>query len=306
MKHYISVFLLFVVLLSHAQQDAQYNLYQFNPLVINPAYAGAKDVLSLTAAVRNQWSGFDGAPRTMVLTGHAPIVNKNLGVGMTVINDKIGPRNMIGAYAHIAYILKLNRQTKLSFGLNAGYNRYQFNYNQLSLIDPSESPVNLQQNQNHGVLDINGGLYLKASSYFIGLSATHLTAPSVYDIADPNNNKFAYRLRNHLFLTAGKSFIVNENVIFAPTILLKTVTNTAMVDINFNFLLYKKLWLGAFLRSGYGPGFLMQYYVSNQLKVAYSFDTGLNDAKKLGASHEVMIGFDFSGNKSRTVNPRFL
>ena len=306
MKQYLYIILLFSTFLSRAQQDAQYNLYQFNPLLINPAYAGAKDVLTLNAAVRNQWSGFDGAPRTTVLSGHAPVLKNKLGLGMTVINDRLGPRNMVAAYAHAAYILRLNRRTKLSCGINAGYNRYQFNYSKLTFFDATESQVNVQQNQNYGLLDINGGLYLKASSYFIGLSATHLTAPSIYDLADPNNSKFIYRLRNHLFLTAGKSFIINQNVIFAPTILLKAVSNTGVLDINFNFLLFKKLWLGAFVRSNYGPGFLLQYYVNSQLKLAYSFDSGSNDARKLGASHEVMIGFEFSKNKSRTVNPRFL
>ncbi|MES2681785.1 MAG: type IX secretion system membrane protein PorP/SprF [Bacteroidota bacterium] len=304
MKHFIFTSLLFAVLFTRAQQDAQYNLYQFNPLVINPAYAGSKDVLSVVASVRNQWSGFDGAPRTTCITGHMPIMNKTMGVGGTIVNDKMGPRNNIGIYANYAYILKLSRTLKLSFGLNAGYNRYQFDYSKLTFY-ANEAPVDLSQSQNHGVLDINGGLYLKGGTYFVGFSATHLTAPSVYDF-DANSARFSYRLKSHLFLTAGKSFILNENVVFAPTVLLKSVTNTTMVDVNLNFLLFKKLWLGAFFRSAYGPGFLMQYYVTNQFKVAYSFDSGLKDARKLGASHEIMIGFDLSGSKAKTVNPRFL
>lgn len=305
MKYYLIFCLLLGALFGNAQQDPQFNLYQFNPLLINPAYAGAKDMLSVSASVRNQWSGFDGAPRTNCLSGHMPIMNKNLGVGVTIINDKMGPRNAIGGYASVAYILKLNRKTKLSFGLNAGYNRYQFNYSKLTFYS-SEAPVDLTQTQNHGVFDVNGGLYLKASSYFVGISATHLTSPSVYNFTDAGSNNFAYALRSHLFLTAGKSFLLNDDIVFAPTILLKTVTNTSMIDVNLNFLLYQKLWLGAFYRSGYGPGFLLQYYVTKQLKVSYSFDSGLKDARKLGASHEVMIGFDFSGSKTKTINPRFL
>ncbi len=305
MRHFLIFVFLFAVLCTQAQQDPQYNLYQFNPIVINPAVAGSKDVLSVVASVRNQWSGFDGAPKTTVLTGHLPVMNKSMGLGGTLINDKMGPRNTIGVYVNYAYILKLNRATKLSFGINAGYNRYQFNYSKLT-FNTNEAPVDLSQKQNHGVLDINGGLYLKANSFFVGFSATHLTAPSVYDFSDPNASNFSYRLKSHLFLTAGKSFVINENVIFAPTILVKSVTNTMMADINLNCFLFKKLWLGAFFRSAYGPGFLMQYYVTNQLKAGYSFDSGLKDARKLGASHEIMIGFDFSGNKAKTVNPRFL
>lgn len=305
MKHYIFIVLLFGNMLFKAQQDAQYNLYQFNPILINPAYAGAKDVLSVNASVRNQWSGFDGAPRTACLSGHMPLMKKNIGVGMTIISDKMGPRNVTGAYANFAYILKLDRKTKLSFGLGAGYNRYQFNYNKLSFIS-AEVPVDLSQTQNHGALDINAGVYLKGSTYFAGLSASHLTKPSLYEFADGNSNNFAYRLRNHLFFTAGKAFVIDDNVVFAPTILVKNVTNTTSFDINFNVFLYQKVWVGLFLRGGYGPGFLAQYYVSNKLKIGYSYDTGLKDARRLGAAHEVMIGFDFSGSKVKTINPRFL
>jgi len=305
MKHYLFILLLFAAFFGTAQQDAQYSLYQFNPLIINPAYAGARDVLSVVASVRNQWTGFDGAPRTNVLSAHMPILNKSMGVGLTVINDKIGPRNTAGAYANVAYILKLTRSTKLSFGLNAGYNRYQFNYSKLS-FNTNENSVDLTQAQNHGVFDLNGGLYLKANSYFVGLSVSHLTSPMVYNLADAKGSFYNYDLRRHLFLTAGKSFIVNENVVFAPTVLVKNVTNTTTVDLNINFFLYHKLWLGAFYRSGYGPGFLLQYYATKQLKVGYSFDTGLKGARQLGASHEVMISFDFSGSKAKTLNPRFL
>jgi len=77
-------------------------------------------------------------------------------------------------------------------------------------------------------------------------------------------------------------------------------------DLNFNFFIYSKLWLGVFFRSAYGSGFLMQYYITNKFRVAYSFDSGARDARRLGASHEVMIGFDFSGTKSKMLNPRFL
>lgn len=305
MRHYFLIAIMYCVLFGKAQQDAQYNLYQFNPLIINPAFAGARDVLSVACSVRNQWSGFEGAPRTNVLSGHMPVLNKNLGLGLTIINDQLGPRNTLGTYANMAYILKFNRTTKLSFGLNVGYNRYQFNYSKLSFYT-NENSVDLTQTQNHGALDINGGLYFKASSYFVGLSVSHLTKPTLFNLTDAAGANYNYQLRRHIFLTAGRSFVLNENLIFAPTVLIKNVLNKTLIDLNLNFFIKQKLWLGAFYRSGYGPGFLLQYYVSKQLKLGYSFDSGLKDARKLGATHEIMLSFDFLGTKSKTINPRFL
>ncbi len=310
MKRQVFIFLLITVVGKiAAQQDPQYNLYQFNPLIINPAYAGARDGLSIVADVRNQWVGFDGAPKTSVISGHAPVLNKNVGLGFTLIGDVMGPRTMIGFSGNFAYILKLNNKWKLSAGLNAGYNRYQFRYSEITFKTIDNTNQNLS-NFNTGALDVNAGFYLKSNSFFMGLSVTHLGARSLFEI-DMRDTSFTsnltYHLRSHQFFTMGKSWVINENVVFAPTIALRGVSNgKGNADINFNFFLYKKLWMGVFFRSQYGPGFLLNYYVTPKCKVGYSFDSGVGDKRRLGPSHEVTVGFDFLGRRSKIISPRFL
>ncbi|MGZ3920006.1 MAG: PorP/SprF family type IX secretion system membrane protein [Bacteroidia bacterium] len=307
-RNYILLVCFVVSLLGKAQQDPQYNLYQFNQMIINPAYAGARDVLAVVASVRNQWTGFDGAPRTSCISIHAPVMNKHVGVGLTMVSDKMGPRNTTGIYGNFAYIAQLSSKFKLSFGLNAGLNRFQYDFSKLNFKTTESSSSYLNQQQVYNKLDLNGGLYLKSNSFFVGLSYTHLTGADVFAIKDSTGNKaLSYRLMTHQFFTMGKSFKVNDNFIFAPTIMIRQVNGRGNGDLNLNFFLYKKLWLGVFVKGGYGPGFLMQYYITNNFRVAYSYDTGAKDARKLGASHEVMLGFDFSrGTKSKVVSPRFL
>lgn len=315
MKNYIIVFFVFAfTFVGNAQQDPQYNLYQFNQMVINPAYAGARDGLSVVASVRNQWSGFTGAPKTSCLSLHGPILNKNLGVGLTMISDAMGPRNMVGIYGNIAYILKLSNTWKLSFGINGGYNRFQFDFNKIN-FKTTENSTFLSQNQTYNALDLNAGLYLRSNTFFAGISSSHLQNKNLYNyeiLSDTTGGKkgsynVSYRLRTHLMFTMGKSFRLNENLIFAPTIIIRNGgSGKGTNDLNLNFFMFNKFWAGLFVKGGYGPGFLFQYYVTNKFRVAYCFDTGLKDARKLGPSHEVMIGFDFSGTKSKMLNPRFL
>ncbi len=296
-----------VTLLAKAQQDPQYNMYQFNQLVINPAFAGARDVMQITAAHRQQWLGFPGAPVTSVLSLHAPVFNKKLGLGLTIVNDEIGPRHVMSAFGNVAYILKISESMKLSFGVNAGYNRYQFNFTDVK-FHQGESAAELYQNVTPGSLDINSGLFLRGHSYFFGVSATHLNSPNVYTYEPvvPGGSNFSYRLRTHLFVTAGKSFQLNDNVVFAPTVLYKQLGTINSFDVNVNFMLFKKLWLGGFYRHGFGVGGLMQYFVTNRLKVGYSYDTGLNQSVRLGSSHEIMLGFDLIPSDLKFINPRFL
>jgi type IX secretion system PorP/SprF family membrane protein len=289
-------------LASNAQQDPQYSLYQFNQMIINPAYAGARDGLAAVATNRQQWVGFSGAPKTTCLSVHAPILKKNIGVGGTLTNDIMGPRNVTSIYANFAYWLKITNQWKLSFGLNAGFNRYQFNFNKID-FQQTEAPSQLFQNQVNNTLDINGGLYLKSNTFFFGVSATHLNTPKVYTY-DAGN--ISYRLATHIFITAGNSFMINRDVIFAPTVMVKLVDGNVNLDLNANFFLYKKMWAGVFYRMGYGPGGLVQYYLNNRLRVGLAYDTGLQAARRLGPSFEAMIGFDVAANKAKMVNPRFL
>ena len=252
-----------------AQQDPQFNMYQFNQMIINPAYAGSRDALSIVALARNQWVSFPGAPKTLCLSGHAPILNKNIGVGLTILVDKIGPRQTNGYYANFAYILKLTKKVKLSAGLNAGYNQYRFDYNSITFSATEAPPSELLSTLTKGTLDINGGLFLKAPSFYLGLSASHINTPSVYTYSANTvaGASFSYRVRTHMFLTAGYSFIVNNDFIFAPTVMVKQVTNELSADINLNAFLLKKIWFGVFYRAGYGPGALLQYYVTNKARV---------------------------------------
>jgi type IX secretion system PorP/SprF family membrane protein len=305
-KHIFLVITIFSVGTIFSQQDPQYNLYQFNQLIINPAYAGARDNITVVAAIRNQWAGFEGSPKTSCISVHAPVLNRKLGIGLSMVNDVIGPRQLFAVGGNLAYWLKLSSKWKLSFGVNAGYNRIQFNFDKLKF--KNNETTNIFDNRSYNALDINSGFYLKSNTFFIGLSATHIGAKDLYSYYTPRSTSgiLAYRLRTHIFLTMGKSFVINENFIFAPTIMTKRQNGIATGDLNFNFFIYKKLWLGLFLRDGYGPGFLTQYYISNNFKVGYSFDTGVGGARQLGPSHEVIIGFDFSTVKSKMLSPRFL
>jgi len=297
-----------------AQQDPQYSLYQFNQMVINPAYAGARDAIAVVMDVRKQWVGFDGAPTTIGASIHAPVLNNKLGLGLNVISDQIGAKSITGAYGNFAYILKLSNRTKLSFGVRAGYLNYKFDFSKVNYKDANESTITDLSNTNKGTLDIDAGLFLKSNSFFMGLSATHLNQSKLYSIdytgtnaaGTPQNFNTSYVLNPHLFFIVGKAFAFNENFIFSPSVNIRHIQQTNSADINLNFLVKKRVWLGVYHRFDYGFGALVQVYATEKLRIGYSFDTGMGSKKRLGASHEIMIGFDFGNYKAKTLSPRFL
>lgn len=313
----ISLIGVFLVLANsfQAQQDPQYSLYQFNQMAINPAYAGSRNALAVVMDMRKQWVSFPGAPTTLGATIHAPVMNNKVGLGLNVVSDQIGARSTTGIYGSIAYIAKLNNKFKLSFGLRAGYLNYKFNFNKVNYKDVNEASLVDLSNVNKGALDMDAGLYLRSNTFYMGVSATHINGASVYNkdytvlnsVTGLNRNVSAsYIMSTHLFLVAGKAFSINENLVFSPSVMVKYVSSRATADLNLNFLMNKRLWLGVFLKQGYGAGLLAQVYATEKLRIGYAYDSGLGSKKILGSSHEMMIGFDFGNYKTKTVSPRFL
>lgn len=314
MKKILFALTVFVALKGAAQQDPQYSLYQFNQMSINPGYAGARDAIAIVADLRKQWAGIEGSPMTSALTVHSPIMNDKLGVGINFLNDRLGAKTVNGIYGNVAYILKLTNQLKLSFGARVGYAMYKFNFSEVKFKDANEVALSDLNNTNKGALDIDAGLYLRSNSFFVGLSATHLANNVLYkgsfqgtnSLGSPTDYSLTYALKTHIFLTIGNSFAIKENFLITPSIMVKTVMGKTSADINLNTFLYKRFWVGIYVRQGYGYGALFQAYMTNQLRIGYSYDAGAGDQSRLGGGHEIMIGFDIKRPKAAMVSPRIL
>lgn len=275
MKKALIFVIAFVACKAVAQQDPQYNLYQYNQMVINPAYAGARDAIAIVSDVRKQWLGFKGAPTTMVFSIHSPVANNKVGIGLNAMNDKIGAKSITSVYGNFSYILKLNNKTKLAFGARAGYSAYRFDFSEVKYKDSEESVYTDLASGNRGALDVDAGLYLRTNTFYCGLSATHLNNGKIYkgsfQIKDSagtaTDYTLSYVLKPHIFFTMGKSFVIKENFLFSPSIMLKTVQSKTTVDVNLNFFVAKRVWFGGFVRQGFGFGGLFQVYVTNQFRV---------------------------------------
>lgn len=156
-----------------AQQDPMFTKYMFNSLVFNPAYAGAKDHLSATLLHRDQWWGLEGAPKTQSLTIHSPLESGKVGLGLSVINDQIGPTNTLSAMASYAYRIQLN-EGKLALGLQAGVMNYRSDFNKLSIDNPDVAFMD-DMTPNMWLPNVGAGVhYYIPNKFYVGVSVPHL------------------------------------------------------------------------------------------------------------------------------------
>lgn len=289
-----------------AQQAPMYTHYMDNTLVVNPAYAGSRDALTVTAINRMQWVNFEGAPITQSITLHSPLENDHLGLGFSILNDKIGPSNLTSAVLDFAYRFKLTENSKMSFGLSVGANLFSANLSALQL-DVQNDPVFLNNINNHITPNIGFGAYYSRERFYAGFSIPNLLETSYSEIDQANGTSLIGKEQRHYFFIAGALFHVTENLDFKPTSFVKVTVGAPLeADLTASFIIQKRFLLGAMFRTGDAIGGLIGFDITDQLHLGYSYDWsfGLQTFRYNNGSHELVLRYDFL-NKKQIHSPRY-
>jgi len=294
--------LILLTLKSEAQQDPLYSNYVFNPLTFNPAYAGSSEALSFVFLHRSQWTGFKGAPTTNTITIHAPIPKYDLGVGLTLIQDELGPLKQTGVSADFAYKVKVNDRSELSFGLKTTINSYTANFDDLYVNDQESNGMEMGTSNNVR-FNTGAGLYYSHEKYYVGLSLPKLIHNN---ISDGNGNSLP-KEKGDLFINGGYVFEIHPGFQFKPTTLLRLVNGAPpSVDIGVNFFFFEKIGAGVYNRLGDSFGMLFNYWFSNQLRIGYSYDYSISLLSDYNnGSHEIVVTYDLYYKNSKVKSPRY-
>jgi len=284
-----------------AQQDAQYTQYMYNTININPAYAGSRGVMSIFGLHRTQWVGLDGAPTTNAFSLNTPINNSNLGVGFSVVNDRIGPTSDNTISADISYTIPMNEEYKLSFGIKASGNIFNLDTDKLTPAQANDP--NLNNFNNDFSPNFGAGVYLHSDKLYLGLSVPNFLQDSKY-----NDNEVAvFQERMNFYFIGGYVFDVSPTIKFKPAFLTKIVTGAPLqVDASANFLFFDKLMLGGAYRWDAAVSALAGFQITDGLFIGYSYDMETTRLRRFNSgSHEVFLRFELFNKVSKMVSPRF-
>ncbi len=310
-------------LLALAQHEVTYSQYMFNNLLVNPAYAGYKEDINVSLLGRNQWVGIKGAPTTQsLIVDGAFFSNKNVGLGLSVFNDRVGIQGQTAMMANYAYRLPVGNEARLSFGIGVG--AIQFSLNSDKAIIGDQTDPNFVGVQNHVSPDARVGIYYNDSRFYAGLSANNLLAGSL----NKNNQQARFIILPpvHMFLTVGAIFDVNEDIKVKPSLMLRDDPNyMGNMDVNASFLFKDVLWLGASYRMGVDMWKttnnlngtfqqnslvgLVEVFVAKQFRIGYAYDYSLSSLNSYSSgSHEISLGFVIGNSKYRNnalTTPRY-
>lgn len=304
---------IFLALIStvNAQQDAQYTQYMFNTMSVNPAYAGSRGQFSAAALYRSQWVGLDGAPETFTLNLHSPIRNSRLGYGVSVIQDNIGDGVVSETYfdAIVSYTIDVSLEGKLSFGLKAGGNLLNLDFNGLRNFDLE--PVSIDNIENRFSPNIGLGLYYHTNKFYAGLSAPNILETEHFDNSrtDANSAQFLSKERINFYFITGYVFDLNGNLKFKPALLTKVVGGAPLqLDMSASFLFNDKFSFGAAYRWDAALSGLVGFQITDQLMLGLAYDretTALGGSQFNDGSFEVFLRFELVKSFQKLVSPRF-
>jgi type IX secretion system PorP/SprF family membrane protein len=296
-----SLLVMFISVVSYAQQDAQFTQYMYNTININPAYAGSRGALSIFALHRNQWVGLDGAPVTNTASMNTPINGSNLGLGVSIINDRIGPTNENTISADLSYTIATSETFNLSFGMKATANLFNLDIDKLNPVNQGDPQF--QNLDNVFNPNIGAGIYYHSDKAYLGLSVPNFIETSRYD----DNDVAIFREKINYYLIGGYVFDFTDSIKFKPAFLTKLVKGAPLqVDLSGNFMFNDTFVLGIAYRWSAAVSAMAGFHVSDSMYIGYGYDLETTNLENYNSgSHEIFFRYEIFKNNGKITTPRF-
>jgi len=312
-----------------AQQEAMFSQYMFNTLAINPAYAGSRDVLSLTTLGRYQWVGVEGAPKTFTFSLDSPIKNEKMGLGFQITRDEVGLQKNTGIYLTYAYRIKVGPRSTLSFGLQGGATNVRWALSDAqNLSNPNDYIFLGASDQNNILPNVGGGIYLSNDKGYIGISCPQIMQNAISKFTPTDGKSTAGKTQRHYFAMMG--FVVGTGSFkIKPSTMVRYTQGAPLgLDGNINFWIKDKISFGVsgrisqFQAMGQDSKSLfdaaigmIELQLTPQFKLGYAYDftsNKLNDESKTGINrflgiptHEILLRYEFGFGKDKILTPRY-
>lgn len=283
-----------------AQQDPQFSQNMFNRLYPNPGYAGTNDAICGTLLYRDQWDKFGGGPVSAVFGLDAPIKALHGGLGLSLLTDKANLENNFNLKLAYSFHLDVGAG-KLGIGIDGGLLQKSFS-NGFIAVDANDEKI--PAGESDSKFDLGAGLFYNSEKFYLGLSATHLTA------GEFEFSKVTYEVVPHYYFNGGINFELTPSLKLTPSFFLKSDAKETQLDINANLHIKDRFWIGASYRLEDAVVFMAGITLFENLRLGYSYDMGISDLKDYhNGTHELMLGYCYK-IKPKTIpmlrNVRFL
>ncbi len=273
----------------------------YNPLAINPSYAGINNIATITLNSRFQWSSLTGSPTTTSLAANSSIINGKVGLGLMILNDKLGVSN--NTEVQLSYAYKIQSQDKVfSFGLQTGLVTFTNDFSDPDLnLKVNDDPFFQAGVEKSTKFNVGAGVTYMTNNLYLSFSVPRLLNTKVGDGVDVT----AYE--RHFYITGAYLLEFKSGLKMKPSVLLRSVSGAPLsFDINLNFLISNQLWAGAFTRNFNTYGVMAQFDFLDAYRIGYSFELlGNNFVGDMLPTHEIMLSADLAIFSHQSIYKRF-
>lgn len=283
---------LFTIISTYAQQTPHYTQYLYNMQTLNPAYAGYRSDLSITALSRNQWVGVEGAPTTKTFAVNARTF-RGLGLGLTVINDQLGLAESTNITLDASYTIITSINGRLALGLKGGITSYNNNLAE-GITPDNDSYASISgKNPNTGF-----GVLYYTKKYYAGFSVPNILKSDIFKTSQSSNIQRNISSTNYIF-TAGAIFELNEEFKIKPSTIIQYTPNLPnTIDLNANLMYQNKVETGLSYRYNSSISALFAVVLKKKLRIGYAYDYQLANLGNNVSSHEILLHIDLNTNRN--------
>lgn len=273
----------------YGQQRTLTSTYPFNGLLLNPAYAGSLNILSVIAVHREQWINIDGAPNHQAFTAHSSFYSNRVGVGLSAFRDEIGATETFSLYGSYAYKIKTPIGI-LAMGLQGGMDRRETDFGKLTIFDQND-PL-LTGANNRLTPNFGTGVYLANPNMYAGISVPYILENKTYTLQEAAE-QFNSRQSRYYYITGGMILHMSDLVKLAPSVLIRVQEqNRLSYEFTGNVIFDKIAYAGVSVRNSLEIVFIGQLVLNENLRVGYAYDAATNDlGQNTTGSHEILVNY---------------
>lgn len=282
--------LFLAVLQLNAQQWQSFNTYPYDLMQVNVAGIG-QNYFSANLNYRAAMLGVKNGPRLYQADGALALGRQ--AVGAKIYQNSVGLSDYKVATGAYIYKLKIDEKKWLYMGLGVSFMQSTFNAQRAIVWD--EDDVNLYGGDNAvraNNFDSEAGVVWYGEKLTAGLSVNHLYNTNMGNAIVPQ--------KQQLNLHVSYNFKAGSDFTVTPMLMNRYTVSSAYTipDLLLTTTYKNMLALGLGYRNK-GTMLVNLAGLYKSLKVVYSFDYSFSQvSKRIGTSHQVMIGFQIKDKKT--------
>jgi type IX secretion system PorP/SprF family membrane protein len=303
-KHIILPVLLLFALATQAQSIKHVSNFSTYQQYYNPSLTGHEGSV-LKSFYRNQWTGFEDAPKTVFLsaeldaadlsgsrdkTGHYKYKGASNGYkgakhafGLTALQDRFGPARETQLFLSYGTGVRLSEKLSLRWGGAFTYSHFRLDGTSL-VVDEESDPryQNLQgKDSRNSKMDLNLGMALTAGNYYLGYAMQDVTRGH-FNFNGDTFTKAAYT-RKHLVQAGFRTDLTEQFGMIVNGLYQYDKLTEHTTEAQVKMVYQDMLWLGGGYRKDLAYSLAAGINFS-QLRISYAYESPVQEARMINKS----------------------